>query len=309
MAVPDYQSFMLPLLLLTADDEDHTLPEVKEQLADELGLTDEERIELLPSGRKTRLQDRVGWAKTYLQAAGLLDSPARAIFRITREGHRLLAAEPTKIDLDVLSRFESFRRFRERAQSGDGTSADPGAVLHGEPEAPASTPADALEAAYRQHRAGLTQELLAQVRTMSPTSFERTVVELMIRLGYGGAEGRGTHLGRSGDGGVDGVISADKLGLELVYLQAKRWEAAVGRPAVQAFVGSLEGLHARKGVLMATSQFTPEALAYNASIEKRVALVDGLAMAGLMVDTGLGVTAEATYVVSGVDSEFFSDEG
>ena len=309
MAVPDYQSFMLPLLLLTADDQNHALPEAKDRLADQLGLTEEERTELVPSGRKTRLQDRVGWAKTYLQAAGLLDSPARALFRITHEGHRLLAAEPTRIDLDVLGRYESFRHFRDRAQSGKGASADTTGELHIGSEPPASTPSDAIEAAYRQHRAGLTQELLAQVKTMSPTSFERIVLQLMMRLGYGGAEGRGTHLGQSGDGGVDGVISEDKLGLELVYLQAKRWEVPVGRPAVQAFVGSLEGLHARKGVLMTTSQFTSEASAYVSGIEKRVALVDGLALAALMVDTGLGVTPEATYVISGVDSEFFSDEG
>lgn len=302
MAVPEFQTFLLPVLRLAADDVEHSVPEAKERIAGELGLSPEDRAELVPSGRKTRLQDRVAWAKTYLQAAGLIETPTRARFRITIAGHRLLEENPARIDVHLLRRYEEFRQFQGRvASAGRNNSAvDPS-------EQAGPTPSDALDAAYRQHRAGLAEEVLTMVKTMSPAFFEDMVVKLMIRLGYGGAEGRGTHIGRSGDGGVDGVIAEDKLGLDVVYLQAKRWENAVGRPTVQAFVGSLEGFRAKKGVIMTTSQFTSEAQAYVENIEKRVVLVDGPTLAALMIDAGLGVAAEQTYVVSRVDSDFFTE--
>jgi restriction system protein len=292
---------------MTEDDKDHTLPEAKDRLADEMGLSPEDRGELVSSGRKTRLQDRVAWAKTYIQAAGLIEAPARARFRITTEGHRLLAGNPPRIDANLLRRYESFRQFLNRAATTNGAEAIPVVTADNSQQPNAPTPSDAMEAAYRQHRAGLAEEVLAQVKTMSPAFFENTVVQLMVRLGYGGAEGRGTHIGRTGDGGVDGVISEDKLGLDVVYVQAKRWDGPVGRPFVQAFVGSLEGFRARKGVMMTTSQFTADARTYVENIEKRVVLIDGPTLAALMIDTGLGVTPERTYVVSAVDSDFFSE--
>ncbi len=306
MAVPEFQTFLLPLLRLSADGDEHSLPEVKSAIADELGLTEEDRAELVPSGRKTRLQDRTAWAKTYLQAAGLLESPARARFRITAEGRRLLEEKPIRIDVSLLRRYEPFRQFQGRAAVRAGDEVGAPIVLDGaQPNGP--TPSDAIEVAYREHRAGLAEEVLAQVKTMSPAFFENMVVQLMVRLGYGGAEGRGTRIGRSGDGGVDGIISEDKLGLDVVYLQAKRWENPVGRPTVQAFVGSLEGFRAKKGVIITTSQFTGDARSYVENIEKRVVLIDGPMLAALMIDTGLGVTPEQTYVVSRVDSDFFTE--
>ena len=307
MAVPEFQTFMLPLLRLAADDQEHTVPEAKQRLADEMGLGEEDRTELVPSGRKTRLQDRVAWAKTYMQAAGLVEAPARARFKITAEGHQLLTENPPRIDVNLLKRYESFRQFEQRAQTRNGNGGAVQPAVDGGAAVNAPTPEDAIESAYRQHRAGLAEELLAQVKTMSPEFFESAVVQLMVRLGYGGAEGRGTHIGRTGDGGVDGVISEDKLGLDVVYVQAKKWGAPVGRPLVQAFVGSLEGFRAKKGVMMTTSQFTAEAQAYVRNIEKRVVLIDGPTMAALMIDTGLGVAAEKTYLVSRIDSDFFSE--
>ena len=307
MAIPAFQTFLLPLLRLAADNGEHSLPDAKERLASELGLTVEDRAELVPSGRKTRLQDRVAWAKTYLQAAGLLESPARARFRITAEGHRLLGETPARIDVSLLRRYEPFRQFQGRAETPAGGKAGPVVPTYDGSQPSAPTPSDAIEAAYRQHRAGLAEEVLTQVKTMSPVFFEDMVVKLMVRLGYGGAEGRGTRIGQTGDGGVDGIISEDKLGLDVVYVQAKRWENPVGRPTVQAFVGSLEGFRAKKGVMMTTSQFTADARAYVENIEKRVVLLDGPTLAALMIDTGLGVTPEQTYVVSRVDSDFFTE--
>lgn len=307
MAVPDFQSFMLPLLKLLADDREHSLPEVRDILADEMGLGPDDRAEMIPSNRKTRLTDRVSWAKTYMQAAGLIEAPARGRFRITPEGHQLLAESPERINVALLrKRYESFRQYHSGGHSAPGRDVEPQTLLEIN-QMGSITPADAIDAAFRQHRAGLAEEVLAQVKTMSPEFFENTVVQLMIRLGYGGSEGRGATLGRSGDGGVDGVIPEDKLGLDVVYVQAKRWEGVVGRPIVQAFVGSLEGFRARKGVLMTTSQFTADARAYVDNIEKRVVLVDGQMLASLMIDTGLGVNPEKTYTVSRIDTDFFTE--
>ncbi len=306
MAVPPFQSFLLPLLQLAGDGHEHQMPAAMEALAVQLGLSDDDRRELVPSGRRTRLRDRAHWAKTYLQAAGLLSTPTRGHFVITEEGRRLLAESPPRIDIPLLLKYESFRKFKlNSGQNGDSTNQD------GQKEATAGeapTPADAMESAYRQHRAALTSELLSLIKSMSPEFFEGLVVQLMLRLGYGGPEGRGTELGRSGDGGVDGVISEDKLGLDTIYLQAKRWEGPVGRPVVQAFVGSLEGFRSRKGVLITTSSFSADAKSYVKNIEKRVVLIDGEELANLMIDTGLGLTPETTYTLARIDSDFFLEE-
>lgn len=247
----------------------------------------------------------MGWAKTYLAAAGLVESPSRARFRITTLGRELLAENPARVDISLLSRYESFRRFRLRAASptGDGENGARAPLIES-----SVTPSEAMEVAFRNLQAGLAEEVLSQVKTMSPAFFENLVVQLMLRLGYGGAEGRGTRIGRPGDGGVDGVISEDKLGLDVVCIQAKRWTNAVGRPDVQAFVGSLEGYRARKGVMITTSAFTPDARAYVDNIEKRVSLIDGPLLASLMIETGLGITPEKSYSVNRIDLGFFVEE-
>lgn len=304
MAVPDFQSFFAPFLKYVDDGAEHSVPELKDRLADQFGLTAEDRAELIPSGIRTRLYDRVSWAKTYLQAAGLIETVARGRFRITPEGQILNHEGHSRIDVGLLrKRYPAFRAFHSGSGSIRNTS-----VVETTISSDLQSPTDAIEESYRRHRAGLVEEVLNQLKTTSPGFFETTVVELMLRLGYGGAEGRGAPVGRSGDGGVDGIISEDKLGLDVVYLQAKRWEGVIGRPVVQAFVGSLEGFRARKGVLITTSSFTADARSYVDNIEKRVVLVDGPMLAGLMIDTGLGLTPEKTYTVYRIDSDFFSEE-
>lgn len=305
MAVPNFQSFILPVLKASSDGSEHSLVEVREKVVKDMGLTTNDLAELVPSGRKTRIADRVGWAKTYLAAAGLVESPSRARFRITPAGLELLAQGLTRIDIAVLSQYDSFRQFRTRTAATTTDSGGPAAA-----SLPDSTvtPSEAIALAHRGLQAGLGEEVLAQVKTMSPAFFENLVVQLMLRLGYGGAEGRGTRIGRPGDGGVDGVISEDKLGLDVVCIQAKRWSNTVGRPEVQAFVGSLEGYRARKGVMITTSYFTADAKAYVENIEKRVVLIDGTMLASLMIETGLGITPEMSYVVNRIDLGFFVEE-
>lgn len=304
MAMPEFQTFILPVLRATSDGADHTLADVREAVAREMRLSAEDLAELVTSGRKTRFADRTGWAKAYLAAAGLLESPSRAKFHITNAGRELLAKNLPRIDVAVLRRYPSFQRFGNRSTAAeDGGSRALDVVSESN-----VTPFEAMEVAHRTLQAGLVEEVLTQVKSMSPAFFENLVVQLMIRLGYGGAEGRGTRIGRPGDGGVDGVISEDKLGLDVVCLQAKRWANSVGRPEVQAFVGSLEGYRARKGVMITTSSFTADARAYVENIEKRVSLIDGPLLAALMVETGLGITLEKSYVLNRLDVGFFVEE-
>jgi len=307
MAIPDFQTLMLPLLESTADGDEHKLSDLRRELASEFNLSEADLAQLLPSGRQARFDNRVGWARTFLGKAGLMVSSSRGSWRITEAGRALLAEKPPRIDIRLLERYEGYRQFRTTKRPERGRQ--PGSES-APPEIPSTglTPEESVEQTLSQLRAAVRDDLLAQVRTVSPAFFERLVVQLLLKLGYGGALGDGEALGRSGDGGVDGVIREDKLGLDVVYVQAKRWEGPVGRPVVQAFVGSLEGHRARKGVLITTSTFTPDAKAYIQNIEKRVVLVDGANLAELMLDAGLGVSPVASYTIWRVDSDYFAEE-
>lgn len=302
MAVPGFQEFMLPLLRLLGDGRDRTLVELDARLGDEFDLSDVERTELLQSGGRTRLRDRVGWARTHLRQAGLIMAPVPGQARITEAGQALLAERPVRVDMPfLLARYPSYREFRQRS----GTRVTTGAGVSPLPMTDTSTPLDVLEASHAELRAALAEEVLGRVVAMTPVFFERLVVDLMLKLGYG-AGGEGRTVGRSGDGGIDGIISEDRLGLESIYLQAKRYgKGAVGRPAIQAFVGSLEGNRATKGVFITTASFSADAHAYVKTIAKRVVLIDGLQLAHLMIDVQLGVVPERTYVVARVDSDYF----
>jgi restriction system protein len=248
VTVPDYQSLMLPFLNSVRDDQPHRLRELYDTLGAEFRLSEEERSELLPSGRQSVFENRVGWARTYLKKAGLLASPGRGICVITARGQALLAEQPDEITVGLLNRFPEFvefRRLRSKAEKENDQKEDV-----------AETPGELLEEAYQRLKLELAQELLEAVKASPPQFFENLVVELLVRMGYGGSrQDAGKALGRVGDGGIDGVIKEDKLGLDVIYLQAKRWEGTVGRPVVQAFTGSLEGQRANKGVLITTSQF------------------------------------------------------
>ncbi len=299
MAIPDYETIMLPLLRITGDGKEHTKSDAVEKLAEHFGLTEEEKRELLPSGTQAKFTNRVGWAKTYLTKAGLLETTGRARFRITQRGQTVLQGNPEIIDNDFLSQFPDFLQFKTTRK----TTTKPD---NNEPE---GTPEEILESSYQNLRAKLVQELLERVKSCSPRFFENLVVDLLVAMGYGGSrKDAGQAIGGSRDGGVDGIIKEDRLGLDVVFIQAKRWEGTVGRPVVQAFAGSLEGQRARKGVLITTSQFSPEAIDYVTRIEKRIVLIDGEQLCQLMIDHGVGVTEVARYVVKKIDSDYFEDE-
>jgi restriction system protein len=301
MPIPSFQELFSPILDLAADRKEHTLEEVEELLAAQLGLTPEEREELLPSGQSTRLHNRAGWARTHLGKAGLLERTGWGRFRITERGLQLLAEKPGRIDLRTLDRYPEHVAFRTGSRKEEG-------VQPPSPDGVAS-PFELLDSSYQALRRALALELLEKVKSCSPNFFESLVVDLLVAMGYGGSRrDAGKAVGRSGDGGIDGIIKEDKLGLDAVFLQAKRWENVVGRPVVQAFAGSLEGHRARKGVLITTSKFTADALDYVNRIEKKIVLIDGEQLAEHMIEHNIGVTEQGTYVVKRLDQDYFEEE-
>ncbi len=303
MAVPDFQSFMLPLLETVSDGKEYNLSEVVDKLTEQFQLSDEDKKELLPSGRKTRVDDRAGWAQTYLRKAGLLERTGRGKFRITARGLEILKNNPDRINIKFLRQFPEFVEFQNLSRQN--TKLD----VETESESLDETPEETLEASYQDLRRNLAQELLDRVKKCSPRFFESLVVDLLVAMGYGGSrKDAGQAVGQSGDGGIDGIIKEDKLGLDVVYIQAKRWEGTVGRPVVQAFAGSLEGQRARKGVLITTSQFSQDAKDYVSRIEKKIVLIDGEQLAQLMIDHGIGVAEVATYTVKKMDLDYFGEE-
>jgi restriction system protein len=303
MSVPDYQALMLPLLEAMADGRDWSVRDIRDTLAAALSLSEEDVRETISSGQR-RFDNRLGWARTYLSQAGLLTSPARGHWRITSLGEVALKEHPERIDASYLRRFPAFVEFLRRRADEGGTG--PGGVQvlrEGE-----KTPEEVLDETYHALRQSLADELLERIEKCSPSFFESVVIDLLLAMGYGGSRTDAARaVGRTGDGGVDGIISEDRLGLELLYVQAKRWEGTVGRPVVQAFAGSLEGLRARKGILITTSQFSKEAHDYVRMIEKRIILIDGRRLAQLMIDAGVGVSVMSTYSICRVDMDYFEN--
>ena len=298
MTIPVFQEITLPLLQLAADRQVRVLASARKELARHFKLTTAEEEELLPSGRQNRFTNRVAWAKVYLERGGLLSSPARGQFQITDRGLNVLASHPLRIDIKFLESFPEFLAFRARHQESS-TAPDE--------DAETATPEEALEVAYQSIRAGLASELLARVKAASPRFFEQLVVELLLKMGYGRAGGNGEVVGKSGDEGIDGVIAEDRLGLEMVYLQAKKWEGTVGRPEIQKFVGALHGQRARKGVFITTGFFSSEAGNYVRSIDPRIALIDGVQLAQFMIDFNVGVAPDRSYEVKKIDSDYFDE--
>ena len=303
MAIPDFQSFMLPLLKFASDGKEHSLSEASEALSHHFSITESERREMLPSGRQTRFNNRVAWANVYLRKSGFLESTRRGRFKITDRGQEILRSNPARIDVKFLMKNgdAEFREFH-RPSRPDGNHEEPSIET-------VRTPREIMDAGYQEMRRDLSQEIIKRIKSSSPRFFEHLVVELLVAMGYGGSrKDAGEAVGQSGDGGVDGIIKEDRLGLDVIYLQAKRWEGTVGRPIVQAFAGSLEGHRARKGVLITTSQFSPDALDYVTRIEKKIVLIDGDELAKLMIDYGIGVAADATYEIKRLDTDYFEEE-
>lgn len=303
MSIPDFQTTMLPVLRRFGDGRVHRVRDLIPGLADEFQLTYEERHELLPSGRQSRFDNRVGWAATYLKQAGLLESRGPRQLVLTRSGRDLLAEHPTTLSVKSLERYPRFLEFKTRKKVKAPETTAP--KSH---DGPLGTPEEILETAWQELREELAKDLLAQVRAGSPSFFEHLVVDLLVKMGYGGSYADAAQVvGRSGDGGIDGVIKQDRLGLDAVYVQAKRWEGAVGSPVVQGFAGGLDGRQASKGVMITTSSFTQDAKAFADRIAKRIILIDGQTLARYMIEYGVGVTTMRTYDVRRVDLDCFED--
>jgi len=306
VAIPDYQTLMLPVLKLAADREEHKFSQAVEQLGNTFALTAEEKRELLPSGSQAVFNNRVGWARSYLKQAGLLSSSKRGFFSITQKGLELLSKKPEKINIALLEEYPEFVSFRNRKkdknESISSTEKPNGSDSN-------QTPEDALATAYNKLRTALESEILYSVKEASPSFFERIVIDLLVEMGYGGnRQDAGRALGKSGDEGIDGTINEDRLGLDVIYIQAKRWEGSVGRPEIQKFAGALQGQCARKGVFITTSSFTKEAREYASRIESKLILIDGIYLSNLMAEHNVGVSTIGHYEVKKLDSDYFMED-
>lgn len=302
LPIPDYQSFFLPLLLLASDGNVHSMRDAIETLSSQFNLSDEERKALLPSGTQRIVDNRIGWARTYLTKAGLLETPKRGYFQITPVGKALLATNLKEINVNTLMQYDRFREFinRKPNQSEKESSSS---------VSPPTTPLEQLEEGIEKINQTLSEELLREIKTCSPSFFEKVVVDLLIAMGYGGTRKEaGKVLGKTGDEGIDGIIKEDKLGMDTIYIQAKRWDTAVGRPEIQKFVGALQGQRAKKGIFITTSSFTKEALEYVRNIDPKVILIDGETLTRFMIEFNVGVSVTQTLDIKRIDSDYFHEE-
>lgn len=293
---------MLPLLRLAAERGELSMSEANRLLAAMFNLTESDLAELVPSGNQTRFLNRVSWVRTYLKKAGLLDSPRRSYISITESGRAALAKGPDKIDVKFLRQYPEFREFNTPV----GTRQERVSADNAEDQ---QTPEELIDSNVRALQSALADELLDRIKSASSRFFENLVIELLLKMGYGGSrQDAGQVVGKSGDGGIDGVIKEDKLGLDVIYVQAKRWEGTVSRPEIQKFAGSLEGVRARKGIFITTSGFTRDATAYVENIDKKIVLIDGQTLAFLMIEHDVAVSRVASYDIKKVDSDYFQDE-
>lgn len=301
--IPDYQKIMIPLLKYAEDSQEHHTRDVIEQLADEFELSEEERRELLPSGQQAVFYNRVGWARTYLKKAGLLESTKRGYFKITERGLKVLKDQLTEIDAKYLEQFPEFVQFKTTKVVKEEIE---GEELGKYEE---STPEELMEIGSQKLQKELASELLDRIKKCSPIFFETLVVELLVKMGYGGSRAEaGKAIGRPGDEGIDGIIKEDKLGLDIIYIQAKKWENQVGRPEIQKFAGALQGQRARKGIFITTSTFPDTAIDYVSNIDNKIILIDGERLAQLMIENDIGVSKIAEYKIKKIDTDYFSEE-
>jgi restriction system protein len=302
MSVPGFQKWFLPLLKRLSDGKTHQVIELVDQLADDLKLGASDRALTIRSGKQFLFRNRIGWAQTYLKKALLLESPGRGTVRITERGREVLRSNPAELKVRDLKKYSEIVEFHTyQTSKEDEPSSAPG-------NSDTETPEDTMDRVQSELQELLASDLRERIKQAPPEFFEHLVVDLLLAMGYGGSrEDAGKTIGRSGDGGIDGYISEDRLGLDVIHIQAKRWENPVGRPVVQAFAGSLDGVHAKRGVFITTSKFTEDAEKYASTIEKRIVLIDGHHLARLMIEYGLGVTVEATYEVKKVDADYFPE--
>lgn len=304
MPIPDYQALMLPFLKLAADGKEHFLKDSYPALADQFKLTEEEKKIMLPSGQQSIINNRIGWAKTYLKKAKLIQSPKRGTFKITERGLNELKKNPSRIDLAFLEQFSEFIEFRNLKNNKELTE---------DKETIASTtvknPEETIEDAFEEINGSLASEILDTVKSSSPAFFEKLVIDLLLKMGYGGSrKDAGQAIGQVGDEGIDGIIKEDRLGLDVIYIQAKRWKDTVSRPEVQKFAGALQGKRAKKGIYITTSWFSKEAIDFANKIESKMILIDGKELTKLMLEHNVGVSTSKTYEIKKVDHDYFEED-
>ena len=287
---------MLPLLKYCNDGKDHTNIEALDALAKDFNLSEDERKQLLPSGQQRVFDNRVAWARAHMKMAGLLENARRGIFHITTRGKEVLSQNLTGLNLHFLRQYPEYQEAREKPKDSLPLKEE---EIH--------TPEEQIEQAYELLRENLSSELLFQLKTASPAFFEKVVVDVLVKMGYGGSlKDAGKAIGRSGDEGIDGIINEDRLGLDSIYIQAKKWDGTISRPEIQKFAGALQGKRARKGVFITTSDFSAGAKEFVSNIESKIILIDGKQLTNLMIEYGVGVSNEAVYELKKLDSDFFT---
>ncbi|MDP8242631.1 MAG: restriction endonuclease [Candidatus Hinthialibacter antarcticus] len=301
MNIPDYQTCLLPVLQACSEQQEHSIKEIHDQVASHFNLSNEELSEMLPSGNQSVFNNRIGWARTYLKKAGLLISPSRGIFKITDRGIKVLNEKPTKIDAKFLMQFPEFAKF-QKPKPDNGTPPPPPID---------QTPQEIIENEYQNLKKELASEVLEKLKEIDPYRFEKIVVELLVKMGYGGTiKDAGKVLKKSGDDGIDGIIKEDRLGLDAIYVQAKRWghTNVVTQPEIQKFAGALDMKHASKGIFITTSSFSSGASACVEKFKSKIVLIDGEELAEYMIDFNLGVSVESTFEIKKVDTDYFTEE-
>ena len=294
---------MLPIMKVAQEGEEHTAREVRQRIGEQLGLTEEERKELLPSGTQPVFTNRLAWARSHLTMAGLLEKTGRGAFRITQRGKEALSSNPAKINLRFLQQFPEYAEARSKAKTD--TAVEP--VAHASATEVAS-PQERIELAFRELNNSLTTELRAKLASIDPFRFEQVVLDLLVAMGYGGSRNEAAQVTqKTGDEGIDGLINEDRLGLDVIYMQAKRWKANIGRPEIQNFVGALAGKKANKGIFITTSEFHDNATEYVAGLHNKIILIGGRRLAELMIEHGIGVAEEHAYSVKKIDSDYFEE--
>jgi len=304
MYIPDFQSIMLPLMEIASDKNIHAFRDVINQLIQKYNLSDEEKNELLPSGKQPIFENRTGWAKTHLKKAGLLIYPKRGCIQITERGLSFLANKPDKIDMRVLKQFDEYNEFINITN----VNRDNDDTIN---EIETHTPEELMETAFQNIKRTLADEILEKIHNVSPSFFEKLVVDLIVKMGYGGsANDAGKAIGKANDEGIDGTIKEDKLGLDVIYIQAKRWKEGnvVGRPELQKFVGALAGQGAKKGIFITASSFSKEALEYTPKNETKIILIDGIKLSELLIEYNIGVSNQQTYEIKKIDNDYFEEE-
>ena len=304
MAIPTYEECMLPLMKIAEDGKEHLFREATDALINQFNLTEKEKQELLPSGSAFVINNRIGWARTYLTKAGLLLKTKRGYFRISEEGKKLLQKEPAFINTKMLKEYDAFNEFQTTKETDNSEN---NKTEHNIQQS--ITPHELLESGYLSIKNELADELLSTIKNISPSKFEKLVIDLLVKMGYGGSiKEAATVVGKSGDEGIDGIIKEDKLGLDVIYIQAKKWDSGtIGRPEIQKFAGALLGKKAKKGIFITTSTFTNEAKKYVTDIDAKIILLDGKQLTELMIENNLDVSTQDVYTIKRIDSDYFEE--